>query len=78
MIERKRGGQILNILSASARKTMPGYAAYGASKAALSTHTGAGPGMGGVPDQCQCHCPGYILTEMTREFTGTDAGSQGA
>jgi 3-oxoacyl-[acyl-carrier protein] reductase len=75
MIERNRGGQILNISSASAHKTMPGYAAYGASKAALSHFTRV------LALEWAAHrinvnaiCPGYILTEMTREFSGTNAG----
>jgi 3-oxoacyl-[acyl-carrier protein] reductase len=77
MIERKRGGQILNISSASARKTMPGYAAYGASKAALSHFTRVlALEWSAYRINVNAICPGYILTEMTREFTGTDAGAK--
>ena len=75
MIERRRGGQILNISSASAHKAMPGYAAYSASKAALSHFTRV------LALEWAAHrinvnaiCPGYMLTGMTSEFIGTDAG----
>jgi NAD(P)-dependent dehydrogenase (short-subunit alcohol dehydrogenase family) len=77
MIERKRGGQILNISSASASKTMPGYAAYGASKAALSHFTRVlALEWAAYRINVNAICPGYILTEMTREFTGTDSGAK--
>jgi NAD(P)-dependent dehydrogenase (short-subunit alcohol dehydrogenase family) len=77
MIERRRGGQILNISSASADKAMPGYAAYSASKAALSHFTRV------LALEWAAHrinvnaiCPGYMLTGMTSEFIGTDAGAK--
>jgi 3-oxoacyl-[acyl-carrier protein] reductase len=77
MIERKRGGQILNISSASGLKPMPGFAAYCASKAALIQFTRT------VALEWAAHqinvnviCPGHILSEMTRELTGTDAGAK--
>jgi NAD(P)-dependent dehydrogenase (short-subunit alcohol dehydrogenase family) len=77
MIERKRGGQILNISSASALKPMPGYAAYCASKAALNHFTRV-LALEWAAHQINLNviCPGHILSEMTREFVGTDAGAR--
>jgi 3-oxoacyl-[acyl-carrier protein] reductase len=76
MIERKRGGQILNIASASGLKPTAGLSAYCASKAALIqlTRTLA---LEWAAHQINVNviCPGYILTEITRELDSSSAGA---
>lgn len=54
MIERGKGGRVLNISSAIGIKPTVGLSAYCASKAApQSVHADAGAGMGRAPDQRQ-------------------------
>jgi NAD(P)-dependent dehydrogenase (short-subunit alcohol dehydrogenase family) len=75
MIERGAGGRIINIASSSGLKAMPGFSAYGTSKAAL-IHLTRALAAEWAQDQINVNaiCPGYILSEMTGELAASDAG----
>jgi 3-oxoacyl-[acyl-carrier protein] reductase len=77
MIERGQGGRIVNISSASGIKATLGMSAYCASKAALNHFTRVLALEWAVHQiNVNAICPGHILSEMTREFAGTDAGAR--
>jgi NAD(P)-dependent dehydrogenase (short-subunit alcohol dehydrogenase family) len=75
MIARGTEGRIVNISSASGVRAMFGFSLYSISKAAVIHMTKA------MALEWSRHninvnaiCPGYMLTEMTEEFSESDAG----
>jgi 3-oxoacyl-[acyl-carrier protein] reductase len=77
MIGRGQGGRIVNISSASGIKPTLGMSAYCASKAALNHFTRV-LALEWAAHQINVNviCPGHIISEMTREFAGTNAGAR--
>ena len=67
MRQQPGGGVIVNISSQAAREPYPGFAVYGASKAAVNTFTEA---MAKAGRKCNIRlysvCPGYVETSMLR------------
>lgn len=77
MIERGRGGRIINIASIGAERVLPGLAAYCMSKAAVVMMTKA------LAREWARHninvnaiCPGYIRTEINEEWFSGEGGER--
>ncbi|MFL5870588.1 MAG: SDR family oxidoreductase, partial [Solirubrobacterales bacterium] len=76
---RKRFGRIINLTSVSGIRAVPGQANYAASKAGLIAFTrtvAAEVARRGVT--VNAVAPGLIETELTRDFTGNGADSDGS
>ena len=71
------GGKIINIISASALVGMPGLSAYGAAKGGLAALTRAlAVELAREKITVNAVCPGYIETDMSREFLESEPGKR--
>jgi len=77
MIERGDGGQIIVTASMAAKKVSPGLGVYAMSKAAVAQMTRAMALEWARYDiNVNALCPGYIETEINREFFASEAGQK--
>jgi NAD(P)-dependent dehydrogenase (short-subunit alcohol dehydrogenase family) len=77
MIQRGKGGKIINIGSMSGLLGVPYIAAYGASKGALAAWTRCLAAEWGQHNiQVNCVSPGFILTDLNREMWQNDTLQQ--
>ncbi len=75
MIAAERGGRIINIASAAGLKPVSGISVYAISKAAVIHMTRAlALEWGRFGININALCPGYIETEINREYWGTEGG----
>ena len=75
MIARKRGGKIINIASITASRVLPGSALYCVSKAGLAMMTQCFAREWARYDiNVNAICPGFILTELNREWFESEKG----
>jgi NAD(P)-dependent dehydrogenase (short-subunit alcohol dehydrogenase family) len=74
LFERQEGGVIVNVSSAAARDPFPGFAAYGAAKAAINVF-GLSAAREGAPAGIRVHtiAPGAVETKMLRGLFSTEA-----
>ena len=71
------GGKIINLISASALVGMPGLSAYGAAKGGLAAFTRAlAVELAREKITVNAVCPGYIETDMSREFLNSEPGKR--
>lgn len=71
------GGRIINVISASALVGMPGLSAYTAAKGGLLSLTrtmAVELARDGI--NVNAVCPGYILTDMSRDFLRSESGQK--
>jgi len=69
------GGSIINIASLLGARVLSGTAAYATSKAAVIQMTKAmALELARINVRVNAICPGYILTDLNRDFFDTDAG----
>ena len=71
------GGRIINVISVSALVGMPGLSAYAAAKGGLLSLTrtmAVELAKDGI--NVNAVCPGYILTDMSRDFLGSESGQK--
>lgn len=72
LIERQRGGAIVNISSIGAERVRPGFGLYGASKSAIIALTRAAAAENGVHGiRVNAITPGSIATPMLAQFGGS-------
>jgi NAD(P)-dependent dehydrogenase (short-subunit alcohol dehydrogenase family) len=75
MIAAERGGRIINIASAAGLKPLSGIAVYAISKAGVIYMTRAlALEWGRFGINVNALCPGYIETELNRDYWDTDGG----
>ncbi len=75
MIAAERGGRIINIASAAGLKPLSGIAVYAMSKAGVIHMTRAlALEWGRFGINVNALCPGYIETELNRDYWDTDGG----
>lgn len=71
------GGKIINVVSASALVGMPGLSAYGAAKGGLASLTrGMAVELARDGIFVNAVCPGYVMTDMSREFLESESGQK--
>jgi 2-deoxy-D-gluconate 3-dehydrogenase len=73
----RRSGKVINVASMAATVAVPGFSAYGASKAGLVQFTRVlAVEWARYNIQVNAICPGYFLTPMNEAFFATEAGQR--
>jgi len=77
MIERGKGGQVINIASIAAKRGLPGLVTYCTSKAAIAMMTQAlAREWARYQINVNAICPGFIVTEINDKWFESDAGQK--